>query len=429
MVQSTSGDSSGVQITVQAGSPLAEVFLIDHDFVLVHRSIGELRATVDPGVYKVKSRLGDAETERLVLCEQDMDIDMSADLRISTPAPVATPGRAPSAAITLTRRLAVQSAAAPRATPGATAQLLLVSRSRDRATAPPEVSVYDAAGNPVPFPADLGSTAARGAVTAVDPGVCYLRWRSGSGVEVEQAVHAVAGWQTQLFVLRERGDPSDLGTIRISIVCSRAGFDAESAELRRSEELRTALADERKVAAHALDDLIERSESPTLDLFGAHLMLLARDEVRRHSSRDRPQAPVHFDEARFEHLVDSLRDRLGAGHPDVVALATQVPSTRLEALEPVSGPPLLWRSWELLVEASNDVPWLVEADVWRRTAATVPLRPFLMWLTGAGEAASSIEKVLHRAWASAEQPDDELRRSLMSRLMVPRSVVDAITSP
>jgi len=47
-----------VRLKLTAGSPLAELFLVDHDFALVDRAIGDLDCTVQPGVYKVKAKLG-----------------------------------------------------------------------------------------------------------------------------------------------------------------------------------------------------------------------------------------------------------------------------------------------------------------------------------------------------------------------------------
>ena len=47
-----------VALQVTTGNELAEVFLVDHAFALVDRSIGGLSKLVTPGVYTVKVRLG-----------------------------------------------------------------------------------------------------------------------------------------------------------------------------------------------------------------------------------------------------------------------------------------------------------------------------------------------------------------------------------
>src|SRR4051794_4465379 len=77
-----------VRLHVEPGSELAEVFLIDHDFELVTRSVGELDADVEPGVYRVKATLGEAETEQLIVLDGDRELDLSGDLTIASPVPV-----------------------------------------------------------------------------------------------------------------------------------------------------------------------------------------------------------------------------------------------------------------------------------------------------------------------------------------------------
>src|SRR4051812_2887307 len=82
--------SSEVHLSVTAGSPLAEVFLIDDQFALVARSLGDLDCEASPGVYKVKATLGDATVEQLVLLEGDQKLDVSRDLTIGSAVPIAT---------------------------------------------------------------------------------------------------------------------------------------------------------------------------------------------------------------------------------------------------------------------------------------------------------------------------------------------------
>ena len=422
MAASTSTEPAPeVRIIVRAGSPLAEVFLIDHHFALVRRSIGDLETTVAPGVYKIKAKLADAQTERLVLCESDQVIDLAADLQMRSPAPLAKTRRSRTRRGQLARTLTAAGAgydAAP-------ARAMLMTTRASGLVAAPEAALYDAAG----IPASLQSLTETAGwdVTGVDPGSYFLRWRGTAEVEVEQTVQTVAGWQTQIFLRQETSaSVADLCATRVSILMSRGGFEPESDELRRTEEARTALANERKIATETMEAIVEQSDSPMLALYGAHLMLLTRDPRQFRTSRDRPQAATRFDESGFARIVARLQEDLGRDHPDVVALSTQLPGSSPERLEPVGAPPMLWRSWLLLVEASNDAPDLVGREIWSRAVAPMPLYPFLIWATQVPDAVQSVEEILARALT--DDAGDETRRQLTGRLVVPRAVVDDVAT-
>ena len=420
MVPSTSGESRGVQISVHAGSPLAEVFLIDHTFALVRRSLGDLTTVVDPGIYKVKVRLGDAEAERLVMCDHDLVVDVSDELVLPKPATTRGLARPPLRDPVHRRDLGPTTPG----TPEATAEVVLVTGPQEGRAAPPLARLLDDHARAVLEAKPAGGDLTSAGAVSLKPGTYYLRRRLPSEVEVEQLVPVVSGWQTQVILLEERDAQTDLGGTRASMVMARTGQVGGGADLRHSEELRAALAEERKVAAHGLDDLLERSENPLVLLFGAHLMLLARDTQKKTRSRARPQAPVHFDQTRFVRLVDRLSEMLGRRHPDTVALSTQLDDARLDLLEPVASPPMLWRGWQLLLEASNDVPHLVGVNLWRRTVAVLPFRPFLVWsVDDSARAAARVEAEIVR---SREFADDSRhwRRELTTRLLVPRAVID-----
>jgi hypothetical protein len=302
--------------------------------------------------------------------------------------------------------------------------MLMTTRTRGYQAAP-EAALYDATGAPAGL-RSITSTPGWG-VSGGAPGSYFLRWRGAAGVEVEQTIQTVAGWQTQIFLAEEVSGAAapDLCATRVSVLMSRDGFEPESDELRRTEEARTALANERKVATEVLEALIERSDSPMLALFGAHLMLLTRDPSRN-SARARPTAATRFDRARFARIIGRLRETLGADHPDVVALSTQLPGRSRRRLEPVGAPPMLYRSWLLLLEASNDEPALVGREVWSRAVVPMPLYPFLIWATQVPDAVTEIEDTLARTLA--HDADGDARRTLTGRLLVPRAVVDEVAA-
>jgi hypothetical protein len=451
--------SHELHLTVTAGSPLAEVFLIDDDFALVKRSVGDLECEVPPGVYKVKAKLGDATAERLVLLDHDETLDISDDLEVGSPVPIArapvqrardiTVGRAPSGPV------------APQIADGA--QIFLMTRggstSDGTPARPPGISLHRLDGTAIqslaPRAGDPPGDQSR--TITIDPGPYLVRRRDRWGDVAEQCVYAVTGWQTQVFAFEEAGDEAEIGGSRVSVLMAQHPFDPGDPELPLIEQARTARADKRKVATEALGELCEETDNPMLGLFGAHLMLIARDaaleeDEQRESGRLREAAvtpPVGFDHARFDRIVDRLSEVLGPGHADVVALATQRTGQDLESLQPVSAPPMLWQSWVLLIAASNAMPTLVPVHAWQRTLHVLPLRPFFLW------APTEEPSELSKTWTqgvvsslSAPGPTpppgttrgrssalestgqvaagDEVRRRVSEKLLVPRAAIDRL---
>jgi hypothetical protein len=108
---------------------------------------------------------------------------------------------------------------------------------------------------------------------------------------------------------------------------------------------------------------------------------------------------------------------------------------------------MLWRSWVLLIEASNSAPTLVPVSIWQRTVHALPLRPFFLWAPtdGPNDLTRSWVRGIASTLASAPntgltagarnaalrtpQPDpaaEENRRRLSERLLIPRAAVDRL---
>jgi hypothetical protein len=187
-------------------------------------------------------------------------------------------------------------------------------------------------------------------------------------------------------------------------------------------------------------------------------MLIARDtalqeEEQRANGRLGEQAvtaPVRFDQARFDRIVDRLSEVLGLRHADVVALATQRTDQTLQSLQPISAPPMLWRSWVLLIAASNAMPTLVPVNAWQRSLHVLPLRPFFLWapteqptkisetwirsvassLLARGSTAHPSTTPLRRSSALESSGraagGDEARRRVSEKLLVPRAAIDRL---
>jgi hypothetical protein len=413
-----------VHVHLTAGSQLAEVFLIDHEFTLVSRAVGELHADVEQGVYKVKAQVGEASTERVVILNKSETIDLSGDLAIASPVPLGGTSRthefhmAPAA--DESRTVAAKS--------GGGAQVFLCARrwsaqgmGHDDSTKAPDLSLHHPSGAMI---IDLGKSGRGdrslqdpmlGASVDVDPGAYLLRWGDDSGVVVEQSVEAVQGWQTQVFLLEDAKDESHH---TISVLMGQGGFNWDDPKARIADDARIALADERRVASQVITEaLFAKFENPMLGLFGAHLMLLSRDNT--------------WEQAYFDGVVENLAGLLGPNQPDVVALATQGGGRPITALEPVTSPPMLWRSWLLLIEASNERPDLLPADTWRPLLQVIPVRPFLAWspLEDEGNAVEiwrrSVAPSVHASLAPGEDEDAAMRR-LTTSLLVPRSALEEV---
>ena len=237
-----------------------------------------------------------------------------------------------------------------------------------------------------------------------DPGGLYeLRLELPGGETLHQAIVASAGWQTQLFIFM-RGYPgvategaplpaewrADLA--RTSVLLARdKGFSHDEPLLRVAELARVALASKRRGAQtepgrpllpEELRALLrQKCENPMLGIYAAHLLLL--------------EATV--DVTLFRGLVRELRGLVGASHPDVEALALRAEGEPPPS--PFETPPMLRRSWSLIVDATADQPELVPEEltgratsdfwaegpwhIWRRAGADGAGAPGLTDLTDA----------------------------------------------
>lgn len=430
-------NSKPVRVTVETGRDLAEVFLIDHDFALTARGVGKLEADVVPGVYNVKAQLGDSVVERLVVVNEETTVDLASELAVGGPAPLQEAERSHEHQAAL----AAEESGTVDVRDGTGAEIFLLVRcwtpesAREKGPrAPlPGISLHALDGKKI---ADLleteappsGADAAAGVTVAVEPGSYLLRWSDRFGVPAEQAIAAPAGWQTQVFLLEEKHGAA-AGPREISVLMSQHKFTGDDAALYAAEEARAALAGERKVATKELGASLSGDfENPMFGLFGAHLMLIASEAVEWQAEQETaataPAAPVEFDQKLFDDVVARLGKILGEDQPDVVALQTKV--SEPPTLEPLRGLPMLWRSWRLLVEASNESPGLVPTELWRQSLGTLPARPFFTWSVPQdhAELAERWEANVEQSVRGTEQLEDA-RLELSQSMLAPRAVIDA----
>ncbi len=443
---------SDISITIRCPNPFAELFLVRSDYSLVARGVGQLRATVQPGVFKVKTRVGRTETEALRLFERDETLD------------VADPEPASSIPLDKTSKTheyhmgaATRATLLPTASYGAGAEIFLMARrwTSHGAVAPPgswkvpaAMTLLDAQRNVV---VDFGAAAtldpdpshepSATCTVAVAPGPYILRTRLRSGVFAEQTVYASRGWQIRLFVLEDPaiegnapGEPamdlSALSGMAISMSPIGIPFNPYDTLAKSLELVRAALTDGRAVFSPAvrtlMDELLHgKFQDPIAGLYGAHLMLMGRAyDARAHDEVGvQLNASLHewvHDQSLYDQVVGNLRNLLGAEHPDVQALSLRSDGPNDPPKTPLRVAPMLRASWLLFAEASNDDPELVPLAVWKPIAAMIPAGPFLVWQPGAAAIHAAVPQAIR---ASANEDD---RRAIAASLGVPRSVLDAV---
>jgi hypothetical protein len=199
------------------------------------------------------------------------------------------------------------------------------------------------------------------------PGWFRLRIARRDRPVVEQSLVVCAGWQTQVFFLREQV-PRD--RMRVSVMMQATDqrhfgktlFQPRStgadrvAGPRMTELALIGLARGRSVvSAEQLDEMLhQKFTDPMLGIYGAHLLIDKPDLLRV--------------------VVTNLRRLLhGTKHPDVEALALRVP--KLAESATIEYPPMLTASWRNIVSRSAKHPGVVprgsiNASVARRLNGT-----------------------------------------------------------
>lgn len=406
-------ERTSISLTISVDNPFSEIFVIDGNYRLASRGIGDLTAEVVPGIYKIKVRVGRQETETIGLFNEDTTLHLQAE-KTATPIPLwntaetheyqidAAQMETQSVHVRLgqgaqiflmARQYSVGGAAAPKVNPGASLSLhrtdgeLLID--------------YGESGV-----SDLGLDPWSACTVELDPGAYSLCCRVDDDTFVEQTIYASRGWQTRLFLLKRMVQAvvddvlespeilrqqtlAMLGDMAVAMAELGRKFDTTDTMLAEVDVVRVALSDDRAVFSKRISDLLTdmlhgKFENPILGIYGAHLMLMARG-YSGHSEHTSGVSlnPLLYqwahDDNLFTEVIGNLRSLLGNAHPDVEALSLKCIEAEMRATAPFRIPPMLRRSWSLLVEASNARPDLLPIDTWRNIAAMVPVGPFLAW--------------------------------------------------
>ena len=378
---------AALPVTVAASDAAAEVFIVDSGFGVVARGIGRVFATVPPGIYRAKAKVGELQNE--VLFAVDDDDTAGTTIPVEAPvfaSPIPLARTSTHADVHEGAAEAMSRSDHPRLSLGSGARLVLVFRDPAVAGAALDdealaayaqawqgMALVDAAGDHRLLLADAGALDARTGwllvEAEVDPGGWVVSVPVPGRPDHCVPLVASAGWSTQLFV--NLGPAVDGGPRRFhlddaAIVLDRPGapFIADRHDLRVLEVARQALAGGHNIVAGPVMDelLMGKFENPMMGLVAAHLLLLdAKPNLER-----------------IAHVVGNTGGLVGADHPDVLALRLRVDQLRgrpaaglAELLEAVRQPPMLRLSWAYLMAA-------VSSPAAGGSAALAARRPFAL---------------------------------------------------
>jgi hypothetical protein len=345
--------------------------------------LGRAEIDVAPGIYVVRFLAGGKIEEQLKAVEQGgqtYEVNQKEPLRFAAAAPLrATAHSREYHRTAATAFLASQPQPQAGSIPGDPTVMLFVRDVEQEGTAEPwrGLSLRDRSGTAlIDFDTENPSRTRRDASQRW--GGCYVclpasayRIRVSTGRrQLEQCIYACPQWQTNVFLLAaqygtdERDRRADLGQTAVAMTLLNQSVDLwdeddpQQQELRRTEQALLALEGGRA----APDDdstasmLAEKFKNPMLGLVGAHL-ILRREQVNP------DQIALVF---------RNLRALMGKTQPDVLSLgwaltlrpAKQGGDNRLmpELLNagPIDTPPMLFASWQYLLQATRTYPDLVE---------------------------------------------------------------------
>lgn len=381
-------------LKVDPGDAAADIILFDGSFDVVDRNTGKRELPpLQPGLYKMRIRVGRKLAERVVLLDRDWPPDPGPPLAgpvVEAPASLPLPPMPQiisAAPLPGTRMMVGGQADAVRnalnAGDGAqhAAEILIASRLFSGEGAVPndagwddvslttiaQTTVADLSRDPHPGVPAVDPVVARN--VAVSPGNYEMHFRIGEGTHLGLSLAVPpGGWRVESYLLRYGSSAKPALTLLMRRIGAPWGTDADLA----TQKALVALADERTVGdGELIEQLLGASDNPLSAIVGAHLMLIAGEK------NGSPVPP------RLNEIVTRLRSIVGDNHPDVQSLSRLCPDATLHAVGPIVAPPMFERSWRILIRESFEHPELIPVDLWRRANASLPYPPYLCWATDA----------------------------------------------
>lgn len=433
-----------VQLSIQAPDFATELLVIDSAYQLIMggRDWGLLKLDVEPGLYKLKFRLGTTVEEVLheVPSGEALHEVRAPALKLFTPAPL---DRAAGVQAEH-QEAAYRHSREVHASIGRGSQLFVFAHTRrdGQGRSPASgLALCAVDGRELLSFADVGEASA-GAETPwaacnvqLDPGAYVLRTSLGRRT-VSQVVVTSQGLQTSVFLgpstpgLHDAAGAAGLDPANAAILVGPPGFNPRNGDHLMTEASRVCLSEGRPVPWKRM--LWERVyDDPMLLLFRSYSLL------------HQGQPPELL-----QHLMDRLRNELGQGHhPDFAALALALGRDHA----PVTIPPMMQLGWSHVVRESHRRKDLIPADsladqagrslwgsgVWLAWSEEHRIHESLLPFSGPAEFTPLESVALQLAprrraapsalprWAEERQPVDQLSSEAVARaLQVPTSVAE-----
>jgi hypothetical protein len=363
------------KLTVNAGSSLSEVFVIDGNFDLVARGQGVLETHLPAGEYLVKYRAGDRFKEDWIKLDQDLAIADYAAPIPNTVAPIAeSAGWSTSESMfaeDLRRghNLSIVVRDTEGIPPAEAVRIRRVDRTTIAEMTDPAASGWDTGVQ----------SSVRGMGGTVPPGGYIVEVATRGLDPYAMPLWVAPGCSTQLFMERralgmrgKRRRGPHLASASILIVGNQVPWSDVKRLLELAEAAKSVLSHDRALVpdtVEILQSLDQKFMCPMLGLLAAHLLRLKHEELR---SKGDPSA------VSIRSLLQTVIQNLGnlmPGSPDVGALALAM---GLTSTADFSVPPMLAHSWAILVNpSSTSIPAASYAD--RIRPAVCAARPWLIW--------------------------------------------------
>lgn len=365
--------SSEITLELWCDNPAAELLVVDSDFKIIAKGSTPLTASVAPGIYSLKAKIGAQFTETLQMLDGEQ---AKHSVRLTAPqfeSPMPLRDTRTSREYHRGSLDQFTGTGATHASLGEGSAIVLYLRdtsklnfNQDKGQAAQYANNFkgfrllDSHGQElVNF--DVNSTSApaegyMGARVSMVPGHYVLGWRRGVR-ETRLSLNTARGWALQIFL---RLQPSKDGPVAMVPDFSEAAFaydpinmpySPERDDSRMLEAARLALMDRRNVVSGEMmrSILTSKFSNPMLGIYGGH-MLAAEEAV---------DLPL------FATVIRNVAQLVGQDNPDVVSLAWLYESKAgqrpggvdlrpwPEILAGLLGPPLLVQSWDALIACAQ----------------------------------------------------------------------------